>query len=99
MRLCTVLAWVSSKILLRFIGENVELQLNIESTANSFTRFKDIGYQHIPFFNCPNSPKCRGCVKGRFTDGEAWLHREDCRPNWFKYVGNEWAVPEKEAAA
>ncbi|KAJ6438627.1 alpha-1,2 mannosyltransferase KTR1 [Purpureocillium lavendulum] len=50
-------------------------------------RFRDIGYQHIPFFNCPNSPKCKGCVTGRLTDGEAWLHREDCRPNWFKYVG------------
>ncbi|CVK89739.1 probable alpha-1,2-mannosyltransferase [Fusarium mangiferae] len=49
--------------------------------------FRDIGYQHIPFFNCPNSPKCKGCVTGRLTDGEAWLHREDCRPNWFKYAG------------
>ncbi|EON62937.1 mannosyltransferase [Coniosporium apollinis CBS 100218] len=49
--------------------------------------FRDIGYQHIPFFNCPNSPKCKGCVTGRFTDGEAWLNREDCRPNWFKFVG------------
>lgn len=53
--------------------------------------FKDIGYQHIPFFNCPNSPKCRGCITGRLTDGEAFLNKEDCRPNWFKYVGNEWA--------
>jgi mannosyltransferase len=50
-------------------------------------RFRDIGYQHIPFFNCPNSPKCKGCVTGRFTDGQAWLNKEDCRPNWFKYVG------------
>jgi mannosyltransferase len=50
-------------------------------------RFRDIGYQHIPYFNCPNSPKCKGCVTGRFTDGEAWLNKEDCRPNWFKYVG------------
>lgn len=49
--------------------------------------FRDIGYQHIPFFNCPNSPKCSGCVTGRFTDGEKWLNREDCRPLWFKYVG------------
>lgn len=49
--------------------------------------FRDIGYQHIPFFNCPNSPKCKECVTGRFTDGEDWLHREDCRANWFKYVG------------
>ncbi|KAI4672128.1 uncharacterized protein J4E78_000628 [Alternaria triticimaculans] len=49
--------------------------------------FRDIGYQHIPFFNCPNSPKCSGCVTGQFTDGEKWLNREDCRPLWFKYVG------------
>ena len=52
--------------------------------------FKDIGYQHIPFFNCPNSPKCSGCVTGRLTDGEKWLNKEDCRPNWFAEVGNEW---------
>ncbi|KAG5979360.1 hypothetical protein E4U55_005250 [Claviceps digitariae] len=49
--------------------------------------FRDIGYQHIPFFNCPNSPKCSGCVTGRLTDGEAFLHHEDCRPSWFKHVG------------
>ena len=50
-------------------------------------RFRDIGYQHIPYFNCPNSPKCTGCQKGLFTDGEDFLYKEDCRPNWFKYVG------------
>ena len=50
-------------------------------------RFRDIGYQHIPYFNCPNSPKCNGCKKGMFTDGEDFLYKEDCRPNWFKYVG------------
>lgn len=60
--------------------------------------FKDIGYQHIPFFNCPNSPKCSKCETGRFTDGEAFLSQEDCRPNWFKYVGNEWA-PEVSPAS
>jgi len=50
-------------------------------------RFRDIGYQHIPYFNCPNSPKCKGCKTGRFTDGEKFLFKEDCRPNWFEYVG------------
>ncbi|KAI4261059.1 MAG: hypothetical protein L6R35_007417, partial [Caloplaca aegaea] len=49
--------------------------------------FRDIGYQHIPYFNCPNSPKCQGCKKGLFTDGADFLFKEDCRPNWFKYVG------------
>ncbi|KAL8951471.1 MAG: hypothetical protein Q9222_002548 [Ikaeria aurantiellina] len=51
--------------------------------------FRDIGYQHIPYFNCPNSPKCKGCKKGLFTDGADFLYKEDCRPNWFKYVGME----------
>lgn len=49
--------------------------------------FRDIGYQHIPYFNCPTSPKCKGCVKGRFTDGEKFLYKEDCRPLWFEHVG------------
>ncbi|MCJ1258660.1 hypothetical protein MMC24_006493 [Lignoscripta atroalba] len=51
--------------------------------------FRDIGYQHIPYFNCPKSPKCKGCKTGQFTDGEDFLLKEDCRSNWFKYVGME----------
>ncbi|OAX78327.1 hypothetical protein ACJ72_07366 [Emergomyces africanus] len=49
--------------------------------------FRDIGYQHVPYFNCPNSPKCKGCTPGQFYAGEPFLQLEDCRPNWFKYVG------------
>jgi len=26
-------------------------------------------------------------VTGLLTDGEPFLYKEDCRPNWFKYVG------------
>ncbi|MCJ1299201.1 hypothetical protein MMC08_001993 [Hypocenomyce scalaris] len=63
------------------------IALGLFEDASKIHWFRDIGYQHIPYFNCPNSPKCRGCVKGRFTDGEEWLHKEDCRPLWFKYVG------------
>ncbi|KAL7276254.1 putative mannosyltransferase ktr4 [Rhizina undulata] len=44
--------------------------------------FRDIGYQHIPYFNCPSSPKCKGCQAGRFTDGTG-LDQEDCRAVWF----------------
>jgi hypothetical protein len=31
--------------------------------------FRDVGYQHIPFFNCPRRPegKCRGCKEGLFS--------------------------------
>lgn len=50
-------------------------------------RFRDIGYRHTPYFNCPNSPKCSGCTPGKFYDGEPFLAKEDCRPNYFKYVG------------
>ena len=60
---------------------------NIARQDSFRDRFRDIGYQHIPYFNCPNSPKCSGCKTGRFTDGEKFLYKEDCRPNWFKYVG------------
>ncbi|BCR89778.1 glycosyltransferase family 15 protein [Aspergillus chevalieri] len=49
--------------------------------------FRDIGYRHTPYFNCPNSPKCSGCTPGKFYDGEPFLAKEDCRPNYFKYVG------------
>lgn len=66
------------------------LTLNLYSKGGVDTeprRFRDIGYQHIPFFNCPNSPKCKGCQTGLLTDGEKFLFKEDCRPNWFKYVG------------
>lgn len=49
--------------------------------------FRDIGYQHVPFFNCPNNGKCKGCEAGRFTDGEDWLNTQDCRNVWFKHAG------------
>ncbi|KAL4918393.1 glycolipid 2-alpha-mannosyltransferase-domain-containing protein [Aspergillus aurantiobrunneus] len=49
--------------------------------------FRDIGYRHIPYFNCPNSPKCSGCTPGKFYDGASFLAKEDCRPSYFKYVG------------
>ncbi|KAI0969741.1 putative alpha-1, 2-mannosyltransferase [Xylaria arbuscula] len=62
------------------------IALGLFEDKNKIHWFRDIGYQHIPFFNCPNSPKCRGCDAGKLTDGEKWLNKEDCRPNWFKYA-------------
>ncbi|KAI9781222.1 MAG: hypothetical protein M1816_002445 [Peltula sp. TS41687] len=63
------------------------IALGLFEDASRIHWFRDIGYQHIPFFNCPNSPKCRGCEAGKFMEGEEWLKRDDCRPVWFKYVG------------
>lgn len=55
--------------------------------ADTKFRFRDIGYRHIPYFNCPNSPKCKGCTPGKFYEGADFLAKEDCRPNYFKFVG------------
>ncbi|KAI1982393.1 putative mannosyltransferase ktr4 [Ophidiomyces ophidiicola] len=62
---------------------------SFQKTVSHYTllRFRDIGYNHIPYYNCPNSPKCKGCTPAQFYAGEEFLRLEDCRPNWFKYVG------------
>lgn len=46
--------------------------------------FKDIGYQHHPYLNCPKSAKCQGCSPGLFTP---YQDNEDqnCMANWIKY--------------
>jgi len=71
------------------------IALGLFEDKNRIHWFKDIGYRHIPFINCPNSPKCSKCEAGKFFEGEDFLKHEDCRANWFKYVGNEWALPEE----
>jgi len=48
--------------------------------------FRDIGYKHYPYFNCPDFPKCKGCRPGLFTL-LPWLNQKDCRANWFKFIG------------
>ncbi len=86
MHLCIALRWGCLRIQARFIGKSRH-HLKVTIHANYFRRFKDIGYNHVPYFNCPSSPKCKGCKAGQFYAGEPWLQKEDCRPNWFKYVG------------
>lgn len=71
--------------------------LGLFEDKNRIHWFRDIGYQHIPFFNCPRrvGKKCKGCKTGLFTDGDAFLYKEDCRPSWLKYVGlGEWGKSE-----
>lgn len=103
MHRCTVSRWACLKTRAEFIGTSVYLPVldsysirieeqdrsTVENIADKIDcRFKDIGYNHIPFYNCPNSPKCKGrCTAGKFYAGEPFLQKEDCRPNWFKYVG------------
>ncbi|KAL4987916.1 glycolipid 2-alpha-mannosyltransferase-domain-containing protein [Aspergillus falconensis] len=61
--------------------------LGLFADKNKVHWFRDIGYRHIPYFNCPNSPKCSACTPGKFYDGASFLAKEDCRPSYFKHVG------------
>ncbi|KAJ5673201.1 CAZyme family GT15 [Penicillium longicatenatum] len=63
------------------------LGIGLFADSNNVHWFRDIGYNHIPYYNCPNSPKCSGCEAGQFFGGADWLSKEDCRPTYFKYVG------------
>jgi mannosyltransferase len=48
-------------------------------------RFRDIGYQHPPYINCPDTPNCSKCQPNIFT--HSWgVMKEDCRINWFKQM-------------
>ncbi|VVT54109.1 uncharacterized protein SAPINGB_P003911 [Magnusiomyces paraingens] len=48
--------------------------------------FKDIGYNHLPYSNCPKSKKCKGCVAGKFSPWSD-LDTENCIQEWFKVAG------------
>ncbi|KAJ5191913.1 mannosyltransferase KTR4 [Penicillium cinerascens] len=63
------------------------LGVGLFADSNNVHWFRDIGYNHIPYYNCPNSPKCSGCTPGKFFAGADFLAKEDCRPTYFKYVG------------
>ncbi|GAO52310.1 hypothetical protein G7K_6389-t1 [Saitoella complicata NRRL Y-17804] len=48
--------------------------------------FDDIGYNHVPFVNCPDLPgKCRGCEPNEFFRGVG-LEKENCMPVWNKMM-------------
>lgn len=49
-------------------------------------RFRDIGYQHSVFSNCPDAPNCHGCRPNKLAPLTLWLNKEDCRVNWFRQV-------------
>lgn len=59
----------------------------ISCSLLTIIRFRDIGYSHHPYVNCPRSPKCSGCAPGQFTKSWSWMNLEDCRPSWFRFSG------------
>lgn len=44
--------------------------------------FRDIGYHHRPYTNCPNSDKCGGCTVAEF--GPELLETENCMAQWIQ---------------
>ncbi|CCF58469.1 hypothetical protein KAFR_0E03170 [Kazachstania africana CBS 2517] len=55
--------------------------------------FRDIGYHHQPYTNCPKCPpdskKCDGrCVPGKFTPWDN-LNTQNCQATWIEHVMTE----------
>ncbi|KAH3667034.1 hypothetical protein WICMUC_005381 [Wickerhamomyces mucosus] len=48
--------------------------------------FRDIGYEHTPYLNCPNSNKCNTalCPKGKFSRFNG-MDSQNCLATWAKY--------------
>lgn len=61
--------------------------LGLFEDKNKIHWFRDIGYEHNPYFNCPNSDKCKGCRTARF--GWKHLENQNCMGNWIKYSMDE----------
>jgi hypothetical protein len=55
----TVLHWGCLRIGIRFIGF-------MTLVWGPFGMGLIEGYNHVPYFNCPASKKCRGCDAGKF---------------------------------
>ncbi|CDR44048.1 CYFA0S13e02322g1_1 [Cyberlindnera fabianii] len=51
--------------------------------------FRDIGYEHFPYYNCPVSSKCHGrCKAGKFSQWTS-LDDQNCQATWAKYEMTE----------
>ncbi|CUM67825.1 uncharacterized protein PRCAT00005532001 [Priceomyces carsonii] len=62
--------------------------LSLFADKNDIHWFRDIGYYHDPYLNCPNTPKASGCETGKFS---IWKHLSDqnCMMSWVDYSIND----------
>lgn len=52
--------------------------------------FEDIGYNHVPFWNCPKSTRCPGCPSGKLFAGNSdELEPELCLKVWLKHYNKQ----------
>lgn len=59
------------------------LGISLFADKNDVHWFRDIGYKHHPYINCPTSDKCSGCTPGEFTF--AHLQDQNCISNWWNF--------------
>jgi len=50
--------------------------------------FRDIGYEHFPYYNCPDSPKCKRCKAGRFSNFKN-LNNQNCQAQWIREMSEK----------
>lgn len=50
--------------------------------------FRDIGYHHSPYRNCPNTPTTRGCAKGQFSEYNRDFD-QNCLVTWVDYEAGD----------
>lgn len=54
--------------------------------------FRDIGYEHMPYYNCPVNSKCNNrCQKGKFSRFKN-LNNQNCQASWVKYEMNDGEI-------
>ncbi|ODQ62190.1 glycosyltransferase family 15 protein, partial [Wickerhamomyces anomalus NRRL Y-366-8] len=64
------------------------LGLGLFATKTQIHWFRDIGYEHFPYNNCPNSPKCKKCKAGMFSKFKN-LNNQNCQASWIREMTNE----------
>lgn len=61
------------------------LGLSLFEDKSKIHWFRDIGYFHFPYNNCPNSDQCGGCKVGQFSPEGDHLDGENCMAAWIEY--------------
>lgn len=60
------------------------LGLALFADKNDIHWFRDIGYYHSPYTNCPNSVNTKGCKLGKFDDSGHNMD-QNCMATWIQY--------------
>lgn len=64
------------------------LGLGLFADKSKIHWFRDIGYEHFPYTNCPDSPKCKKCKAGAFSKFKN-LNNQNCQAQWIREMTND----------